>query len=58
MYMSQDSAVGIATALWAGRSGGWSSSPGRSKIFLFSGAHPASYPMGTGVIPGGKAAGA
>jgi hypothetical protein len=52
--------------LRAGRPRGRSSSPGRSKNFSFlhvvqtgSGAHPVSYPAGTGgSFPGGKAAGA
>jgi hypothetical protein len=51
---SRNNAVGIATGYGAGRPSGQSSGPGRSKIVLFffaqndSGAHPASYPMGTG----------
>jgi hypothetical protein len=50
--------------LGAGRPRGRSSSPGRVKNFLRviqtgSGAHPASYPMGTGgFFPGGRTAGA
>jgi hypothetical protein len=55
------SSVGIATSLRAGRSGFWSSIGNFSlnhRVQNSSGAHPASYPMGTrGSFPGGKAAG-
>jgi hypothetical protein len=61
--MSRDNAVGIRLATgWTTE--GRSSSPGSVKNFLHvvqtgSGAHPASYPMGTrGSFPEGKAAGA
>jgi hypothetical protein len=49
-----DSSVGIATRLRAGRIR--FDSRQRQEIFLFSGLHPASYPIGTGgLIPGGRA---
>jgi hypothetical protein len=55
-----------SVGLWAGRSGLQGSIPGGGWEFFFhhrvqngSGAHAASYPMGTrGSFPGGKAAGA
>jgi hypothetical protein len=51
--MSRDSAVDITTGYRAGREKGRSSSPGMVKNFIRvvqtgSGAHPGSYPMGTG----------
>jgi hypothetical protein len=62
---SWDSAVGVATGCGLDDRGGWSSSSGKVKNFLFSalsrpgsGALTASYLMGTGgSFPGGKAAG-
>jgi hypothetical protein len=63
-YMSRDSVVGLAIGYGLDDRGGRSSSPGRGQEFPLlyvvqtgSGAHPASYPMGTeGSFPGGKAA--
>jgi hypothetical protein len=63
-FVSWDSAVGIATGNGLDGPRGWSSSPGSVRNFLHvvqtgPGAHPASYPMGTGgSFSGGKAAGA
>jgi hypothetical protein len=50
--MRRDSAVDVATGYPRGRS----SSPDRGKIYLQAGAHPDSYPIGSGVKwPGRKA---
>jgi hypothetical protein len=61
IYMvGRDSSVGIATTLWAGRSGDRIPVGARfsAPFQTDPGAHPASYTMGTGSFPGGKAAGA
>jgi hypothetical protein len=61
--MSCGSSGSIVSCLRAGRSGDQGSIPDRGRVFVFSpcvqtgsGAHPTSYPMGTGgSFPGGKA---
>ena len=56
----RDSVVGITTTLRAGRSG--DRIPVEARFFAAvqtgPGSHPAPYTMGTGSLPGGKAAGA
>jgi hypothetical protein len=58
--VGRDSSVGIATALWDGRSGDRIPVEARfsAPAQTGPGAHPAFYTMGTGSFPGGRAAGA
>jgi hypothetical protein len=64
IIVSRDSVVGIETGYGLDDLGVGVRVPGQEFSFLHvvqtgSGAHPASYPMGTGdSLPGGKAAGA
>jgi hypothetical protein len=64
MVLCRDSVVGIATSYWLEDRGDWVWVPVGLKIFLRdvqtrSGAHPATYPMGTGgSLPGSTASGA
>ena len=55
--MSQGNTVCVATRLWATQSGSFNPSMGKQffsspNIQAWSGAHPASYSMGTGSFPG------